>query len=115
VPFVIHNPKGDRVSPAFFGLADSGADGSIFPMPVMKDLGIDTSECEERDQIGSGGPSKFYCWKGGTLPADVYGVTVDLMVQFSNTPFILLGRSDFFAAFKVSFDQRRLSFTIESY
>jgi hypothetical protein len=65
--------------------------------------------------MGAGGKSKFYCWHGGTLPADFFGKSVNLKVQFSDTPFILLGRADFFAAFKVSFDQRGLRFTVESY
>lgn len=115
VTFTIHDPSGHPVTPPFFGIADSGADSSLFPMAVMDDLGIAKGDCDKQVQTGAGGQCDMYCWKGGTLPADFWGTMVDLVVNFSDTPFILLGRSDFFAAFKVSFDQRSLRFAVESY
>jgi hypothetical protein len=87
----------------------------MFPMDVMADLGITKADCDECDQLGAGGKSKYWAWQDGKLPANFYGRPVDLSVQFCDTPFILLGREDFFAAFKVAFDQRNLRFTIEAY
>jgi hypothetical protein len=88
----------------------------MFPMSMMGALGIDQANCDERDQMGAGGLGKFYCWPGGTLPATFFKtVTVNLKVQFSATPFILLGREDFFSEFKVSFDQRKGQFVVENY
>jgi len=115
VTFTLKDPQGSPVVPPFFGIADSGADGSMFPMAVMDDLGITQADCEERGQLGADGAGKYYAWNGGKLSANFYGVTVDLNMHFSRTPFILLGRSDFFAMFKVSFNQRSLRFTIQNY
>jgi hypothetical protein len=115
VTFTLTHPAGHKIAPPFFGLVDSGADGTIFPMAVMADLGISQADCDELDQMGAGGASKFYCWKTGSLAADFFGRPVNLKVQFSLTPFILLGREDFFSAFRVTFDQRSLRFTVESY
>jgi hypothetical protein len=116
VTFTLTDPNGKPVLPAFFGIADSGADGSMFPMAVMNDLGIAKSDCDKLPQLGAGGKTSCYAWKGSkTLPANFYGLTVNLQVRFSATPFILLGREDFFSTFKVSFNQRMLRFTLETY
>ena len=99
-----------------FGLVDSGADETMFPIDAMAVLGIDKSaDCTQKQGGGAGGLHDFYVWNGGKLRADVYGVAVDLIVNFSDCPFILLGRTDFFAVFKVVFDQRGQKFTLEEY
>lgn len=113
--FMLTKPDGTPMPVSFFGLVDSGADNSLFPISVMTNLGIDQSDCDEHQNIGSSGIGIRYCWKRGKLAADFYGVTVDLCVEFSDTPFILLGRSDFFARFSVAFDQKNLRFTLEEY
>lgn len=80
---------------------------------MMGTLGIDPADCDVFDNIGSNGVGQRHVWRGGKLEANFSGVTVLLPAQFSDTPFILLGRDDFFYAFSVKFDQRNLRFTLE--
>ena len=115
VTFTLFKPDGTALFAPVFGLVDSGADGSMFPMDVMPALGISQSDCAKKPQLGSSGRGECYEWNGGTLPADFWGITVNLKMDFSDTPFILLGRTDFFSYFTVAFDQRRRRFVLESY
>jgi hypothetical protein len=111
--FTIKRADGTPFPVPVYGLVDSGADGTMFPLDAMGPLGIALGDCDEKDQMGASGAGKFYEWKGGTLEGDFGGITINLLAQFSETPFILLGRSDFFARFAVMFEQRRLRFILE--
>jgi hypothetical protein len=87
VTFTLHKPSGDPIYPPFFGIADSGADSTMFPMDVMDDLGLTKADCDECDQLGAGGMSKYLDWKGKKLPADFYGArTVNLSVPRPRGP-----------------------------
>jgi len=47
----------------------------------------------------------------------VQGIAADIHLKtaFAETPHALVGREDFFAAFRVSFDERGQRFTLERY
>jgi hypothetical protein len=52
---------------------------------------------------------------GGRLAAEVMGYTVPLIVTFAECGAVLLGRSDFFAFFRVDFDQRNARMKVTPY
>jgi hypothetical protein len=99
------------------GLIDSGADNSMFPLAWASPLGIDKADCQEETCSTVGGVTKQYIWAAG-LDAEIQALntTVHLNACFSeDLPIVLLGRHDFFSVFRVSFDQRSLTFTLQKY
>jgi hypothetical protein len=99
------------------GLLDSGADNSMFPLAWATHLGIDPASCREEECSTAAGMTKQYIWPDG-LDAEILalGKTVHLSACFSEgLPVVLLGREDFFAEFRVGFDQRSQTFTLQSY
>jgi hypothetical protein len=99
------------------GLVDSGADYSVFPAPWAGPLGIDLASCREEDSQTAGGTAKQYL-HSQKLTAEIQAMSerVELVAAFSDVlPIALLGRQDFFAAFKVSFDERAQTFRLERY
>ena len=113
LPIILH---GERNHVPVAGIVDSGADYSFIPLAFASTLGIDLAACKREDCNTAGGMSTQYIWQAG-LDAEVQalGMNVHLKTAFSETPFVLLGREDFFEAFKISFDHRGLKFTLESY
>lgn len=113
LPIVIHGVRNHIPVPA---IVDSGADYTFIPVSFASHLGIELSKCLREDVNTAGGVSAQYIWQAG-LDAEVQqlGVTVHLKTAFSETPFVVLGREDFFASFKVAFDQRAQQFTLEPY
>lgn len=109
--------------PALYAIVDSGADKSLFPKGLMTALGIDdATECSDVPGTAAdglvnyrewaGGPKN---WNGGKLKTNVMGVDLSLNAWFAGCPIILLGREDFFAHFKVTFDERKKQFRLEAY
>jgi hypothetical protein len=85
------------------GIVDSGADSSMFPLEFAEHLGIELASCRREECQTAGGPATQHIWEEG-LDVLVQGInrTVHLGASFSETPSVLLGRSDFFQAFRVT-------------
>lgn len=105
-----------RMTPQLYGLVDSGADCSLFPGAWAPLLGIDLREdCSRAHGRDAGGTSLRYFYEPG-IDAIIMERKIHLRAVFADrTPVVLLGREDFFQHFKVSFDQRGLTFTAEAY
>lgn len=114
IPLIVSGPKAKIPVP---GLIDSGADSSMFPIEWAGHLGVDLSSCREEDCSTAGGVVKHHIWDAG-LEAEVQalGHKIRLNAAFCDgLPVVILGRNDFFAAFKVAFDQQAQTFTLEKY
>lgn len=113
LPIVIHGVRNRIPSRA---IVDSGADKSFLPVAIASHLGIDLAQCVREDCNTAGGVTTTYVWQAG-LEAEIQAMRmkVHLKTTFSETPFVLLGREDFFSAFRVAFDQRNEAFTLEPY
>jgi len=97
-------------------LVDSGADATMLPGPLAKALGIDlVNDCIEEKGTTAGGPTTNYVYSAG-LDAIVMGEKIHLNATFNEgLEVVLLGRCDFFALYKVSFDERAQQFSLERY
>jgi hypothetical protein len=102
-------------------LVDSGCDLTTFPVEWAHHLGIDFDACEKIAGLSAAGATDAddenapRVWEPG-VEAIILGRKIRLGAVFRpNLPIILLGRDDFFHTFKVSFDQRRKTFTVEPY
>lgn len=98
-------------------LLDSGADVSTFPAEWAKRLGIklDLSCCEEKKAKTAGGAVVVWAYPQG-LRVHVEGVGHRLKADFCEGLDVpLLGRRDFFNAYRVTFDERAKTFTLEPY
>jgi hypothetical protein len=115
LPVSLSRVDGTVIPVPFNALVDSGADGSMFKLDMMPVFGVTKADCDEREQKGAGGTSTFYCWKGGTVNASFLGVKMNLILQFSDTPMVLLGREDFFSYFKIEFDHAQKHFVLDEY
>jgi hypothetical protein len=62
----------------------------------------------------AGGKAKRYVWEDG-VGTTVLERKVRLRGAFGACPVILLGRKDFFHAFKVGFDEREQTFSLAPY
>lgn len=90
------------------GLVDSGADASLFNADIALALGFTLTLGQEHPIGGIGGNA--VAWDFDVV-LSVAGERVPAKIGFSPTSpreFGLLGRTDFFAAFHVGFDQRGL-------
>jgi len=113
LPIVVHGVKNRMPARA---IVDSGADYSFIPITFAQHLGVDPAQCVQERCNTAGGVSTLYIWQAG-LEAEIQQMRmrIHLKTAFSETPFVLLGREDFFNAFKVAFDQRAQRFTLERY
>lgn len=103
--------------PETLALVDSGADVSAFPATWASSLGVtlDPSCCEEKEAMTAAGPTVIWAYKPG-LQVAVEGVAHLLKADFcSGLDVPLLGRRDFFDKYRISFDQRAKTFTLEPY
>jgi hypothetical protein len=109
-------PNGQQ-SPKQRALVDSGCDFSTFPQQWTALLGIDfDSDCVEIDGNTASGKDKSQRIYRPGIHGLVMGHKVPLAAIFNpQIPIALLGREDFMAYFKVSFDQRRRIFTLDPY
>jgi hypothetical protein len=105
-----------RMTPETLGLVDSGCDTTMFPATWAKVLGIDLQkDCSAQASNTAGGTTTNYSYVPG-IDAIVMGKKVHLSAAFNpGLPVILLGREDFFALYKITFDQAANSFTVEPY
>jgi hypothetical protein len=86
-------------------VVDSGADSILVPAEVALQLGIEYTEITDGIKAsGAGGP--FQCRRKPGLTVSFMGCSFTdlLVVQPGALPVILLGRTDFFAAFDVRFE-----------
>jgi hypothetical protein len=115
IPLKLVRSNGN-MTPETLGLVDSGCDSTMLPAELAKVLGIDLqTDCIEQTSNTAGGQTINYSYPPG-IDAIVTGRKVHLEASFNpGLPVILLGREDFFALYRVSFDQRTSSFTIEPY
>lgn len=80
-------------------------------------LGIDfMNDCAELEGRHAGGIDRSQRVYRGHIHGNLMGCKVPLSAVFNpNMPFALLGREDFFAYFKVEFDQRAQTFRLKAY
>jgi hypothetical protein len=95
-----------------FGLIDSGADSSLFPVQWASEFGVDLASCVSTVGTSAAGNTGYFRWADGLL-ASVAGETFRLQAMFGACPIVLLGRSDFFGHFRVIFNQQAMTFEIE--
>jgi hypothetical protein len=85
----------------------------------MDHLGIDVAECREEDCETAGGVIKQHIWpKGIDVEIQQLRRRVTLKAAFSAglpPQVVLLGRKDFFAEFRVEFDERAQTFSLDPY
>lgn len=109
------------MTPRTPALVDSGCDVTSFPAGWASILGIEFDKCEKFSGLTAAGQDDEdddkapRLWAPG-VDAVVMGRRVHLEAVFRpGLPVILLGREDFFQAFRVSFDQRKKTFRLEPY
>jgi hypothetical protein len=98
-------------------LIDSGADVSTFPASWAKSLGIELSPrcCERKEATTAAGPATVWAYSQG-LRVIIEGVEHWLKAEFcEGLDLPLLGRRDFFDAYKITFDERAKTFTLVPY
>jgi hypothetical protein len=86
-------------------LPDSGADASCFPEEWASRLGVDLSACEKHPVNTGAGLTHHHVWDAG-LVAKVEDFEIALEAVFGSINVPVLGRRDFFARFRVEFDER---------
>lgn len=100
----------------FAGLIDSGCDASSLSLQVALALGIPFDPNVLEDGLGAGGSHKMFRGSEDVVLQSVAGpIHIPKPTINPNLPFILLGRADFFAQYRLSFNQRELWFEIEPY
>jgi hypothetical protein len=103
------------MKPQIYGLVDSGADISSFPLDWAKQLAIDPADLIEMDGDTAGGKTKNYYYPPG-VDAIVMGKKIHLEAVFNaGLSVVLLGREDFFQLYKIAFHQRAKTFTLTPY
>jgi hypothetical protein len=97
-----------------YALPDSGADRSCFPKQWAKTLGIALADCASYPVNTGNGKGRHHEWDDG-LKAVIAGREIELAAQFGNINVGVLGRADFFQAFRVTFDDRKRVTIIQPY
>lgn len=103
--------------PSALAIVDSGADGSTFPTMWAHGLGIELNPgwCDESTAETAGGTVVCWVYRPG-IKALIDGTEHQLKASFCEGLEVpLLGRKDLFEAYKIMFDQRAKSFTLEAY
>jgi hypothetical protein len=111
------NPTQTRVT-FIAGCVDSGASGTLLPMSVARELGLAPKELKKNPLPSGGVGSSFPTWRstvpilGGVLDLrgkqpKLWGGMFALDPVFTDVqpPATLLGRSDFFRCFTITFDE----------
>ncbi|HEX4344168.1 MAG TPA: hypothetical protein VHZ31_01270 [Solirubrobacteraceae bacterium] len=88
----------------------------MFPAALAAILGIDLIvDCATAMGTTAGGTTTNHVYQPG-VDAIVMGEKIHLGATFNQgLPVILLGRCDFFALYRVSFDERRQQFGLDRY
>lgn len=106
---------------ALHAVVDSGASQSLFSCAVMETLGYTKPDCEESDiQVGSGMTKQYLADEGSEVLVEIpsLGHSLSLrpaFVEGLEGGIMLLGRTDFFEQFLITFDQRASTFWLEPY
>ena len=102
-------------------VVDSGASRSFFSCAVMEALGYGASDLEESDiLLGSGYTTQYQPKDGSDVLVEIPSLNHSLRViptflEGLESGIMLLGRSDFFKHFLITFDQRASTFWLEPY
>lgn len=88
-----------------YALPDSGADASCFPEEWAPQLGIDLSACIKQVVNTGAGKTHHHVWGVGLI-ATIEKFEIELEAVFGPINVPVLGRRDFFAHFRVEFDER---------
>lgn len=97
-------------------IVDSGADSTTLPTEWASKLGIDLDrDCVLKPCGTAGGETTGYAYPGD-VEVIVLGKRLTITPTFNKgLDVVLLGRRDFFFWFRVTFDQRAKTFTLERY
>jgi hypothetical protein len=100
------------------GIVDSGADATLLNRRIAAQLGISDTDLVEQPAMGGAAGNRFKVWttrarvscqvlavQAGTLGP--WGPRFALYPSFAEDGEVLLGRSDFFEQFVVTFDQKQ--------
>lgn len=98
----------------FFALPDSGADASCFPEEWASKFGVDLSACAKHPVNTGAGKTHHHVWDVG-LMAQINGLDIELEAVFGPINVPVLGRRDFFAHFRVEFDERARMTRLSAY
>jgi hypothetical protein len=102
-------------------VVDSGASQSLFSCAVMEALGYTKADCEESDiQVGSGMTKQYLANEDSDVLIEIPSLGHSLRVRPAFVDgleggIMLLGRTDFFEQFLITFDQRASTFWLEPY
>ena len=91
----------------FFAIVDSGANISLFQADIAELLGLSVTRGQRVPLSGIGGRIAGYLHR---IPLTVAGCTFPCKICFSRelrVPLNILGRTDFFRKFRITFDERR--------
>jgi hypothetical protein len=106
--------EGSLLKARVYGLIDSGADYSTFPVEWAPELGIELKGCLAHQGGTAGGPAGRYLHEPG-IYVSILGRKLHLGACFApKCPIVLLGREDFFRYFRVAFDQAQETFRVEA-
>ena len=100
----------------FAAIVDSGADFSCLPLQVGQVLGVPFDPATPIQANGAGG--LYQCWQATAdlvLNCVEGAFTLTRPMLNPSLRYILLGRRDFFQTFRVSFDERAFTFSIDRY
>jgi hypothetical protein len=95
-------------------IVDSGADKSAVPLRLASSIGLTYDPNDPRTGWSAGGPYTYFEALnriGVRTEAGLF--MLDRPSLNPVLPFALFGRLDFFAAYKVTFDQREMAMLIE--
>lgn len=96
------------------GIIDSGADYSMLPMQLAVDIGLKYDQNDPRDMLGVGGltpKGAFVAIDDLTIRSEIGEIPLRRPWLVPSLPIILLGRSDFFATFRVDFGRTIITIT----
>lgn len=114
VSVLMVGPEGDRQHE--YGMIDTGSDHTSVPIELMPALGITLDMCEMEDAMFDSAVAPFPRYMKGVemYVAGSWKITIrpHFLPAFR---FVLLGREDFGAAFKMGFDQRGRKLTLEAH
>jgi hypothetical protein len=98
-------------------LVDSGADHSLMPLSWLPTLGLRVGDCREEPVITASGVGRML-QNEATVDVEIIGRSRATTIRAwfaEGVPFMLLGRADFFRAFRVVFDERAQTVALAGY
>ena len=97
-------------------IVDSGADGSVVPLDLASAVGLTYDPAKPLEAQGAGGAYRqFRAANRLAIESEVGPISLDRPSLNPYLKVMLLGRSDFFLAYRVRFDQRAMVMEIEPY